>query len=96
MIIRGSNRTVFEVIRDTPELSQVYDFFEAAGALEDLLPQGQTITVFAPSNTAVEALDITAPYVLAQTYQQIDASYNFSNSVETVTQKIILQKYAPR
>ncbi len=69
MIIRGSDRTVFEVIRDTPELSQVYDFFEAAGALEDLLPQGQKITVFAPSNTAVEALDIAALQEFAELVQ---------------------------
>tara|TARA_Y100000590_G_scaffold343774_1_gene392919 strand:+ start:675 stop:1886 length:1212 start_codon:yes stop_codon:yes gene_type:complete len=69
MIIRGSDRTVFEVIRDTPELSQVYDFFEAAGSLEDLLPQGQTFTIFAPSNTAVEALDIAALQEFAELVQ---------------------------
>ena len=69
MIIRGSDRTVFEVIRDTPELSQVYDFFEAAGVLEGLLPQGQTFTVFAPSNSAVEALDIAALQEFAELLQ---------------------------
>ena len=31
---------------------------------------------------AVEALDITAPYVLAQTYQRIEGSSRFSNSVD--------------
>ncbi len=69
LIIRGSNRTVFEVIRDTPELSQVYDFFEAAGVVEDLLPPGQSFTIFAPSNTAVEGLDIAALQEFAELVQ---------------------------
>ena len=69
LIIRGSDRTVLEVIRDTPELSQVFDFFEAAGALEDFLPQGQKFTIFAPSNSAVEALDIAALQEFAELVQ---------------------------
>ncbi len=69
LIIRGSDRTVFEVMRDTPELGQVYDFFEAAGVLEDILPQGQTFTVFAPTDTAVEALDIAALQEFAELVQ---------------------------
>ncbi|MEC8974664.1 MAG: fasciclin domain-containing protein [Actinomycetota bacterium] len=69
LIIRGSDRTVFEVMRDTPELGQVYDFFEAAGVLEGILPQGQTFTVFAPTDTAVEALDIAALQEFAELVQ---------------------------
>ena len=69
LIIRGSDRTVFEVMRDTPELGQVYDFFEAAGVLEGILPLGQTFTVFAPTDTAVEALDIAALQEFAELVQ---------------------------
>lgn len=93
LIIRGSDRTVFEVIRDTPELGQVYDFFEAAGALEDLLPQGQTFTVFAPTDIAVEALDIAALQEFAELVQLneilqfhiVEEVFNFADLAEGTT-----------
>ena len=90
LIIRGSDRTVFEVMRDTPELGQVYDFFEASGALEDLLPQGQTFTIFAPTDIAVEALDIAALQEFAELVQLneilqfhiVEEAFNFADLVE--------------
>lgn len=69
LIIRGSDRTIFEVIRDTPELSQVFDFFEAAGIEEDISSEGQTFTIFAPTDVAVEALDIAALQEFAELVQ---------------------------
>ena len=72
LIIKGSQRTVFEVIRDTPELSQVYDFFSAAGIEEQVGEEIGSITVFAPTNSAMEALDITALQEFAQLVQLSD------------------------
>ncbi|HJM29386.1 MAG: fasciclin domain-containing protein [Acidimicrobiales bacterium] len=72
LIIKGSQRTVFEVIRDTPELSQVYDFFSAAGIEEQLGEEVVSLTVFAPTNSAMEALDITALQEFAQLVQLSD------------------------
>ena len=97
LIIRGSDRTLFEVMRDTPELGQVYDFFEASGALEDLLPQGQAFTIFAPTDIAVEALDIAALQEFAELVQLneilqfhiVDQAFNFADLVEgTVMQTL--------
>ncbi len=72
LIIKGSQRTVFEVMRDTPELSQVYDFFSAAGIEEQVGEEIGSITVFAPTNSAMEALDITALQEFAQLVQLSD------------------------
>ncbi len=72
LIIKGSQRTVFEVMRDTPELSQVYDFFSAAGIEEQVGEEIGSITVFAPTNSAMEALDITALHEFAQLVQLSD------------------------
>ena len=69
LIIRGSDRTIFEVIRDTPELGQVFDFFEAAGIEGDISSESQTFTIFAPTNNAVEALDIAALQEFAELVQ---------------------------
>ncbi|MEG3586021.1 MAG: fasciclin domain-containing protein [Actinomycetota bacterium] len=72
LIIKGSQRTVFEVMRDTPELSQVYDFFIAAGIKEQVGEEIGSITVFAPTNSAIEALDIAALQEFAQLVQLND------------------------
>ncbi len=72
LIIKGSQRTVFEVMRDTPELSQVYDFFSAAGIEEQVGEEVGSITIFAPTNSAMEALDITALQEFAQLVQLSD------------------------
>ena len=72
LIIKGSQRTVFEVMRDTPELSQVYDFFSAVGIEEQVGEEIGSITVFAPTNSAMEALDITALQEFAQLVQLSD------------------------
>lgn len=72
LIIEGSQRTVFEVIRDTPELSQVSDFLSAAGIEEQLAEDIQQLTVFAPTNAAMEALDIAALQEFAELVQLSD------------------------
>ena len=98
LIIKGSQRTVFEVMRDTPELSQVYDFFSAAGIEEQVGEEVGSITIFAPTNSAMEALDITALQEFAQLVQLSDIlqfhiasdtllSESFSDGVTLITLK---------
>ncbi len=98
LIIKGSQRTVFEVIRDIPELSQVYDFFSAAGIEEQVGEEILSITVFAPTNSAMEALDIAALQEFAQLVQLSDIlqfhiaserllSDSFSNGLSLTTLK---------
>jgi outer membrane protein OmpA-like peptidoglycan-associated protein len=72
LVIEGSERTVFEVIRDLPELSQVFDFFSAAGVEEQISEEIASVTVFAPTNEAMQALDITALQEFAQLVQLSD------------------------
>ena len=72
LIIEGSQRTVFEVIRDLPELSQVFDFFSAAGIEEQIGDEVASVTVFAPTNDAMQALDISALQEFAQLVQLSD------------------------
>ena len=72
LVIEGSERTVFEVIRDLPELSQVFDFFSAAGVEEQISEEIVSVTVFAPTNEAMQALDITALQEFAQLVQLSD------------------------
>ena len=72
LIIEGSQRTVFEVIRDLPELSQVFDFFSAAGIEEQIGGEVASVTVFAPTNDAMQALDISALQEFAQLVQLSD------------------------
>ena len=72
LVIEGSQRTVFEVIRDLPELSQVFDFFSAAGIEEQIGDEVASVTVFAPTNDAMQALDISALQEFAQLVQLSD------------------------
>ena len=72
LVIEGSQRTVFEVIKDLPDLSQVSDFFSAAGVEEQIGDEVSSITIFAPTNAAMQALDITALQEFAQLVQLSD------------------------
>ena len=72
LVIEGSQRTVFEVIKDLPNLSQVSDFFSAAGVEEQIGDEVISITIFAPTNAAMEALDIAALQEFAQLVQLSD------------------------
>lgn len=61
LVPAGSNLSVAEVLRADPELSQIADFLAAAGILDTLGdPVEGGITVFAPTNAAVEGLDSAA------------------------------------
>lgn len=66
MIIAGSDRSILEVVEATEDLSQMFDFLAASGVANELSVEGETFTLLAPTNAAIEALDVAALTELSQ------------------------------
>lgn len=61
LVLAGSDRTLADVVRNDPALSQFRDFLAAAGLLDRLDEATELgLTVFAPTNEAVTGLDSAA------------------------------------